>query len=303
VRYLFEAVAFSTLLFAARLLPRGALRAMGSTLGLLGYLLDGRHRRIALENLRQAYGEELTPAEARGVARACWRHYGRITIESLAFPRMSKADLGRSVLCEGMENIREVMGRRKGALVFTGHFGHWELAGLMTGYLGIPLSVVARPLDNPLLERMLARLRGHSGNRVIHKRNAVREILKSLRQNRAVAIVIDQDVLSGGVFVPFFGRLASTTPALATLALRTGAPLMPVYCVPETGGRYRIVYGAPITVTDSGDREADVLRITAECTAILEGWVRQRPELWLWMHRRWKTRPTAQQTATTKATR
>jgi KDO2-lipid IV(A) lauroyltransferase len=106
-----------------------------------------------------------------------------------------------------------------------------------------------------------------------------------------VAIVIDQDARGDGVFVPFFGRLASTTPTLALLALRTGAEIIPCSCRPEGDGSYTIVYDPPVEVRESGDRDADLLRLTAECTAVIERWVRERPELWLWMHRRWKTRP------------
>jgi KDO2-lipid IV(A) lauroyltransferase len=177
--------------------------------------------------------------------------------------------------------------------VFTGHFGHWELSGLMQGYLGLPLALVARPLDNPRLERILAALRERSGNRVLHKRNAVREILRALRERIGVAIVIDQDARGDGVFVPFFGQPASTTPTLALLALRSGAPVIPSFSVPQEDGTYRVVYEAPVEISPSGDRERDVLELTARCTAVVERWVRRHPEAWLWMHRRWKTRPAA----------
>jgi KDO2-lipid IV(A) lauroyltransferase len=176
-------------------------------------------------------------------------------------------------------------------VLFSAHFGHWELTALMQGFLDLPLALVTRPLDNRALERMLAELRGRSGNRVIHKRNAIRESLRELRAGRGVAIVLDQDARAEGVFVPFFGRPASTTPTAALLALRTGASLVPTYSVPRPDGSYLIVYEPAVEVTATGDREADVRRITARCTAILEGWVRRWPELWLWMHRRWKTQP------------
>lgn len=290
-RFRVEAAVFGALLAAARVAPRSLLLALGTLAGAVGHVLDRRHTGIALENLRLAFGPKLGTREAKRIVRACWRHFGRITMDTLSFPRLTAASAERSVRYEGLEHIRAAYRRGRGVLIFTGHFGHWELAGVMQGYLGLPLAVVARPLDNPRLERMLAALRSGSGNRVIHKRNAVREIRKALRDKIGVAIVIDQDARHDGVFVPFFGRLASTTPTLALLALRTGAEVIPCSCRPEPDGTYTVVYEPPVAVRDSGDRDADLLRVTADCTSIVERWVRERPELWLWMHRRWKTRP------------
>jgi KDO2-lipid IV(A) lauroyltransferase len=192
---------------------------------------------------------------------------------------------------EGVELARQAYARGHGVMLFSGHFGHWELAALVQGYLGLPMTLVTRPLDNPVLEEMLARLRTRSGNTVVHKRSAVREMLQTLAARGGVAIVIDQDARESGVFVPFFGRPASTTPTPATLALRTGAPLIAVSCLPREDGRYRIIYGPLIEARSTGDRAADVARLTAECTQILEQWVRRYPQYWLWMHRRWKTVP------------
>ena len=291
LRFACEAAAFRLLLLAARALPRRLLLAAGSFAGRLGCALDGRHRRIAEGNLLRALGGAMTTARARRLTRDCWRHFGRITFDTLSFPRLGPESADRLVRYEGLEHLREAYTRGKGVLIFTGHFGHWELAGLMQGHLGLPLSVVARPLDNPALERMLAELRSGSGNRIIYKRNAVKEILKGLREGLGVAIVIDQDARRDGIFVPFFGRLASTTPTLALLALRTGAPVIPCFSTPEPDGTYRVVYEPEVVPEQTGDRDEDILRLTARCTAIIERWVRRRPEVWLWMHRRWKTRP------------
>jgi Kdo2-lipid IVA lauroyltransferase/acyltransferase len=286
-----EAAAFGVLLAGARVIPRRGLLALGALVGSLGYLADRRHRSITLDNLRLAYGDSLAPSERRRIARACWRHYGRITLDTLAFPRFSPASVGVTVEVEGVEHLRGAYARGKGVLVFSGHYGHWELTALMQAYLGMPMALVTRPLDNPQLERMLARLRGLSGNVIIHKRHAVREMVRALHQGSGVAIVIDQDARAGGVFVPYFGRPASTTPTLATLALRTGGAVVPAFCVPLTGGRYRITWEPEVEFEATGDRDADVLALTARCTEVIERWVRRHPELWLWMHRRWKTPP------------
>ena len=291
LRHGLEAATFSALLALARLLPRRALLAAGDLAGRAGAALSRRRRRIALDNLRLAYGPGLDPAEARRVVSACWRHFGRIAFDTACFPRLGREAVGRLVHYEGLEHIRRAYAAGRGVLLFSAHFGHWELTALMQGFLGMPLALVTRPLDNRRLEQRLAELRGLSGNRVIHKRSAVREMLRALRERWGVAIVLDQDARRQGVFVPFFGRPASTSPTLALVALRTGAAIVPTYSIPLPDGSYRIVYEPEIALDPTGDLEADVLRITAECTRHIERWVRAHPELWLWMHRRWKTLP------------
>jgi KDO2-lipid IV(A) lauroyltransferase len=297
LRFALEAGAFRILLAAARLIPRRVGLALGACAGRVGAVVDLRHRRIALDNLRLAFGPELPRRRARRLLSDTWAHFGRIVVDTLYFPRLGPAAIGTLVHHEGLDVLRAAYARGKGVVLFSGHFGHWELTALMQGFLDLPLALVTRPLDNDALERMLAQLRGRSGNRVIHKRNAVREALRELRAGRGVAIVIDQDARSDGVFVPFFGRPASTTPTAALLALRTGAAVVPTYSLPRPDGSYLIVYGPEVEVTATGDREADVWRVTARCTAVLEGWVRRWPALWLWMHRRWKTRPAGESPA------
>jgi len=291
LRFFIETSIFQALLGISRVVPRRVLLGMGSAVGWLGYVFDFRHRAIALDNLRLAYGDDYEPRWGRRVLRQCWRHFGRITADSMALSHMPVERLQSLVDYEGLEHIRAAYAQGRGVLVFSGHFGNWEMTAMMQGYLGLPLGLVARPLDNPDLERLLARLRERSGNRIIHKRNAVREMLRAVRNKQGVAIVIDQDARSDGVFVPFFGRLASTTPTLALLAIRTGAVVIPSFSVPLDNGRYRVVYEPPVEVPSSGDRDRDVLELTAACTAIIEEWVRRYPEQWLWMHRRWKTTP------------
>lgn len=291
VRFAFERALFGALLVAGRVLPRAVLRWAGARLGDLARLIDGRHRRIALDNLRASLGDGRDERELRRIARACWRHYGSIVLDTLAFPRFSADSAGTTVHYRGLEHVREAYRSGRGVLLFSGHYGHWELVAMMQAHLDLPLALITRPLDNRGLERMLADLRGCSGNTIIHKRNAVREMMRIVRNGGGIAIVIDQDARDGGVFVPFLGRPASTTPTLALLALRTGAVVVPVVSRPRDDGGYDVVYEPPVPVEVTGDREDDVLRLTARCTAVIERWVRERPEYWLWMHRRWKTRP------------
>jgi len=293
LRFAVEAAVCRTLLAASVVVPRRVMLALGSAAGTLGYLLDRRHRRIALDNVRMAFGDSLDDAAARGLVRRCWRHFGRITLDALSFKRLSADDVGSLVRYEGLEHIRAAYERGRGVILFSAHYGHWELVALMQGWLGMPLTLVTRRLDNPRLEAMVAELRCRSGNTLVHKREAVREMRRALGRGSGIAILIDQDARWGGIFVPFFGRPASTTPTLALLTLRTGAAVVPVFSVPEADGGWRVVYEAPLSIEPSGDRDGDVRRITETCTAIIESWIRRHPELWLWMHRRWKTRPPA----------
>lgn len=286
-----ESAAFGALQGVASVTPRPVLRRLGAALGAVLGTVDRRHRRIALDNLSHALGDVLDREARRAVARKCWRHFGSIVLEALAFPRLDRAEIGTRIRVHGVEHVRRAYESGRGVVVFTGHFGNWELAAVVQAHLGLPLSLLARPLDNPALERRLARIRACSGNRIIYKRNAVREMMRLLRAGGGIAFMIDQDARADGVFVPFFGRLASTTPTFALLAYRTGAVLLPCRAVPDGEGGCDIRYGEEIPVHREADRQEEILRVTAHCTAILEGWIRENPEYWLWMHRRWKTSP------------
>lgn len=287
-----EAAVVGVAFALARVLPRRVLLASGAAAGALAGRLDGRHTRVARENLGAAF-PDAPPAERERILRACWRHFGRITMDALAFPRLTPEDVGRILVPDGEENIREAFAAGKGVLVFSAHFGHWEAGAILMGQMGLPFAVITRPLDNPILERLLERLRRGSGNAVIHKRRAVRETLRALAAGSGVAILIDQDARDDGVFVPYFGRDASTTPTLALLALRTGAPVLPVFARVASNGRIVVRAEPPFVAVPTEDRNEDVRRFTARCTGIVENWVRRYPEQWLWMHRRWKTRPEA----------
>jgi KDO2-lipid IV(A) lauroyltransferase len=286
-----ESAAVETALALARVLPRRALLSLGANVGALAGRLDRRHAAIARDNLAAAFGDSMTEAARENVLRACWRHFGRITFDALAFPKLDRDALGSTVKVVGLENARAAFDRGRGALVFSAHYGHWEAGAYAMGLLDIPFAVIARPLDNPRLDKRLIELRRGTGNEVIPKRRAVRETMRALARGAGVAILIDQDAGADGVFVPYFGRLASTTPTLALLALRTEAPIVPVFARVEADGTITVHIEPVVEAEPTGDRDADVLRLTARCTSIVERWARSTPEQWLWMHRRWKTRP------------
>ena len=189
---------------------------------------------------------------------------------------------------EGEDRVRQVLAQGRGVLFFTGHFGYWEIQAIAHALRIEPMSLLARPLDNPMLDSMLEEIRTSTGNRVIQRRGAVRRILSDLAAGRGVAILIDQHLHeSDAVYVGFFQRPAATTSALAAMALRTGAPVIPVFALPLPHGRYRLIYERPVEppLADAPDA---VREFTQRCTDVLEMYVRRHPDLWLWMHRRWR---------------
>jgi len=290
VRHLIEYIAVRTFSAAIRLVPRRVAVGAGRSLGALLFSIDGGHRRVALSNLSAAYPDE--PEEWRqATARAAFQHLGRLLVEILLQGRRADEALSLARI-EGWDWVKQVKAQGKGYFLLSGHFGNWEMIAHLQGALGEPLWMVARPLDNPLLERYFAGLRESTGNRVVHKRSALRETVKGLKERRGIAFVIDQNFGEPGrVFVPFFGRMAATTPALGSIASRLDAPVLPVFAYPEKDGSYRIVYGPPLDIPSTGDREADALEITRRATERIEAAIRQRPGAWFWMHRRWRTRP------------
>ena len=276
---------------AAHALPRRSALALGRRLGDLTLAVSPRRRALTTRNLEQAFGPALSPAERRRISREVFRHFGEMLIESFLLPGMVRTGLHHYVTHDGWEHLAAATAPGRGAIVVTGHFGNWEVAALAQGARGIPMDVVGRDPDDPVLARRLAGLRALTGNRSISKRGAARAMLRSLQEGRTVGLVVDQNARgASGVFVDFFGRSASTTPAPAVLALRTGVPIVPLFSYPETTG-HRVVYEPAVVIDRTGDTRADVQALTARITSLIEQRIRDRPDLWLWMHDRWRTRP------------
>jgi KDO2-lipid IV(A) lauroyltransferase len=283
--------AYKAVSAAFALLPRRLCRTAGGGLGRLAFRIDRKHRGIALANLVIAFGRERTPEELTAVARESFVRFGRVLADILKMARYSRARVLSLVTTEGRENLEAALAKGKGALIFTGHFGNWEVANAAVSEIG-PFRVIARALDNPHLEKDLLRFRTRLGSEVINKFGASRPILQALGRNEIVAILIDQNVLrSQAVFVDFFGKPAATTPGLAAFHLKTGAPLVPLFVDSAPGGRYRVRILPPLYFPAPGRRDEDVLKITQICTKMIEHEIRRSPEQWLWVHKRWNTRP------------
>jgi len=267
--------------------PMTAVRAFGRTAGLLAYAADGRRRRTALENLGYAFPGRSEQAR-RALVRAMFAHFGALLFELIKFGSYSREQMLAASEVEGEERLRQAQAQGRGILIFTGHFGYWELLAMAHALRMAPMTVLARPLDNPYLHAALEEIRTSTGNAVIYRQGAVRRILRNLAGGGIVGVLIDQHLHStDAVFVEFFRRPAATTSALAALALRTGAPVIPVFALPLAHGRYRFIYEHPVDPPRADTPDA-VREFTQRCTDVLEMYVRRHPELWMWMHRRWR---------------
>ncbi len=260
---------------------------VGARLGDLAWAALPRRRTVALENLARAFPERSTTERAR-IGRNSFRHLGMNFVESCVFFFRPPARLLSRVSLEGAPNLQAADALGRGMLLLTAHYGNWELLAASHALSGFPLSVVMRPLDSPALDPILERFRLRSGVELITKRRALPDIVDALRRRRMVGILLDQNASRReGVFVPFFGVPASTSKGMALIALRTGAPVLPVFIHRRPDGRHVVHAGAPVPVPADGD----VAAFTRAFNEAIEGAIRRAPEQWFWLHRRWKTRP------------
>ena len=274
-------------------MPRRIARSLGATVAqAVGSRLRGQ-RRSALRNLRIAFPDG-TQAEADLLLRRMYRNLGWLMAEFAHMPRYSVSFVqNRLMRYQGLQHYDAAMQRGRGVLVLTGHLGAWELSSFVHSLLGRPMSMVIRRLDNPLVDAYVNRIRCLHGNRVLHKDDFARGLLRSMHRGEAVGILMDTNMTPPqGVFVPFFGELACTASGAARVAQKTGAAVLPGFLLwHEDEQRYVLHFGPPLELVDTGDTESDVLANTALFTRVTEDYVRQYPDQWLWLHRRWKTRP------------
>jgi Kdo2-lipid IVA lauroyltransferase/acyltransferase len=277
-------------LFAA--MPRRIAYPTAKTLARLGFHLARRQRRAGLRNLQMAF-PELSGNALEEILRGSFENLGRLLVEFTHMQELNKGNICRFVVHDGLENYLEGLRRGRGVIFMTAHFGAWELSSFAHAVYGYPLRFVVRPIDNPRVEKLISTCRTRSGNIPIERRSAARDILKALRQNEAVGILFDQNTTrSEGIFAEFFGIPAATTPALALFALRTGAAVVPGFLIWDTSlGKHRLRLDPPVQLIDTGNLDHDVLENTKIFNKILEDYIRKYPDQWLWIHRRWKTRP------------
>jgi KDO2-lipid IV(A) lauroyltransferase len=268
-------------------MPFALVDRCGSLLGTLFYTVDRKHRRVAAGNVAAAFPSR-TAAERKRIVRQAFQHFGRLLFQLLKFSTLPADEMLSRVEFEGEEHVRFAYAQGRGVLFVTGHFGFWELQAMVHALQLQPMTVLARALDNRPLNELLERMRTRTGNSVIYRQGTIRRVMRLLQSNESVGILIDQHIQSrDAIYVDFFDRPAATTSVVAALALRTGTPVIPLFALPIGAGRYRMIYEHSVE-PPAEDAPNRVHEFTQRCTDVLEMYVRRNPELWLWMHRRWR---------------
>src|SRR3989441_1106896 len=273
-------------------LPRPLARATAIALSWTIYLLHVRLRRVGMRNLALAFPDKTRRERAR-ILRGVFTSLGRQLAEVCLFPKYTLENVGKVVVYDGFENFERALARGKGVLFLTAHLGAWELSAFTHSLYGHPLHIVMRPLDNFYLDRLMRRYRTMHGNSTVDKDDFVRGLLSAMKAGETVGILMDTNMTPPqGVFTDFFGIPACTASGLARIALRTDAPGGPGFTVWDPGLRkYRLRFDPALKLIRTGNDDADVVANTALFTKVIEEYVRKYPDQWLWVHRRWKTRP------------
>jgi len=274
------------------LLPRPLARTVGAWIAAVAYFFRPPLRRAAIFNLRLVF-PAWTDAQRRRTIRRLVRHLGWMAGEFSQFPRYTRENIERVVVLDGFENFAAAERRGRGVIFLTGHMGAWELAPFAHALYGHRLHFLVRPIENARVDALVNRYRCLSGNMPIDKKQSARAMLKILRDGGTVGILADQNTsLEEGVFVDFFGIPASTTTGLARIALHTDAAVVPGYIYwDEAMCKYRLRFEPAFELVRSGDETTDIRENTARFTRLIEDYARRYPDQWLWVHRRWKTRP------------
>ena len=284
--------AFQFILFLARIVPLKAVLPLAAAFGSLAYRLSARYRNVGLKNLTLAYGDELTDAEKRRIVEDVFRNFAKGAIAEFPYVGSMTPDHVRRLVTidpKDEEYLWSLYREGNGILFITGHFGNFELAAKRIAIEGIKLWVVARLDRNAVMADLFNGIRKHGGYQVLGRGNAAKEVMRALKRGELVAMLPDQK--SDDVWVPFFGRLSGTVAGPAILAMRTGAPLIPAFCVRQPDDTHHVMLLPRIEAVSTGDQHADVDRIMTAVNAAIETAVRRHPDQWLWVHDRWRDTP------------
>ena len=262
-------------------------------LAYLFYLFDKKQRTIAYKNLLNAYGDELSDSHIRRIIKSTYMHFALVWIDFVKLPQIVNASNWNNYFeVEGLEFARKAQEEGKGVIFVTGHVGNWEVLGHAFEFFFHPLHSIAKHLKNPFADRFLTRLRERGKQKIIFAENASRQIIRVLRNNKPLGILVDQNARDNNIFVDFFGQKAATTRSVATIALKTGSPIIMSF-LRRTNKKYqfKITLSEPVQIERTGNLEKDILNLTQKYTTLIESRIREHPHEWLWMHRRWKTKP------------
>jgi KDO2-lipid IV(A) lauroyltransferase len=273
------------------LIPRKMAFKLGNLIGQILFLADRKHRKIAIDNLTRSFGHEKSSHEIKILVRRVFKNLGQIVFEIGWSLMLDRKDFQKHFKINGLSNYRNAYEKGKGVLLLTAHMGNWELLSIVIAMAGYPVSVLYRPLDFSPLDRFFAMVRGRFGTELIPSAQSMRRILRSLKHGKVVGMLMDQNVdWPEGVFVDFFGHRACTNKGMALLARRTEAPVVPVFLVREKSG-FRAEFGLEIPLIKTEDIRKDLEANTQQYNRVIEGFIRQHPDQWFWVHQRWKTKP------------
>ncbi|MBW2056311.1 MAG: lysophospholipid acyltransferase family protein [Deltaproteobacteria bacterium] len=276
------------LTFVVDILPLEFALRTGRCLGGWAFRVVRNRRRVALDNLRTAFGAEKSPGELEAIARETFRNLGMTLVEFLRMPRLGMDYVRRYVRLEGRQHLDQALADGKGVIALTFHFGNWEMPGLGASLFGYPIVALAQRIHNPWIDRYVRRTREAAGVTILPKRQVSRQVISHLRQGKIVAIFVDQrERTKSQVKVDFFGKKAPTTPSPVVFSLRTGAPMIPIFTIRENNSHHRVTIGRPLVPVTTGDMDKDLETNTAIYTEILENMVRQHPDQYFWLHHRW----------------
>jgi KDO2-lipid IV(A) lauroyltransferase len=293
VQYRIEYLIVTALLSLCSRAPLKLLRRFGGALGWIAFHVFRVRRRVVVDNIEKSF-PGAGSVWVKSVAEETYKNVGRSLMEMATFGGLTRDDVLGMVTIEGREQFDEALARGRGAILFSGHFGNWELLGAVIGHCGYPIHATDTNHSNQLVHAVLTRTRNRHGMEVLDAMQPVDDLKRLLGENKMITYLADQDARSHGVFVDFMGRPASTLRGPALLAVRTGCPILPGFLIREGVDRHRAVFGELLWPDASLPRIEAVRDLTERFTRLLESYVREYPEMYFWMHRRWKTRPPSQ---------
>jgi len=279
------------LAFLFYLIPLRAGVAIGGFLGGLAFYIVGKYRRAAIENLEAAFGSRKAGPEVRAIAKKAFKNLGKNAAELVNFPKINKSNIEKLVKIKNIDILDRALEKGKGAIILTGHFGNWELLAATLRLKGYPGAAIGRRIYFDKYDAYLNSLRRIHDLNVIYRDESPKKILRVLKDNGVMGMLADQDVDSvDGVFVDFFGKPAYTPTAPVALARASGAALIPTFVI-RANCHHSLVMEEPVELVDTGDKEKDLAENTKRWSDVFESYIRRYPEQWVWMHRRWKTKP------------
>jgi KDO2-lipid IV(A) lauroyltransferase len=273
-----------------RLMPYSWALRLGSGLGWLVFRAWAKRRQITIHNLAKAFPDK-DPAEIKAIALKVYRNIGKTLIEFIATGEWSNDRLLTQVSFEGREHLDAALAKGKGVVLLSAHFGNWELLGIALSAVGYKVNVLARPLDNPLLDQIVNGIRSKFGTWIIANKNSIKDVIKVLRKNEMIGILMDQNLYENAAFVDFFNEAAATTPIIPLLAQKTSVAIIPIRMLRSTNNTFKIIIDPEMEFKDLPDRQEYVRINTRLCNEKIEQWIKLDPEQWFWVHNRWKTRP------------